>query len=111
MTALQKPPKHKGHEGTRRKSLHLQTFVYVVSACPRFVGVVFKDLFAVDSFMQGAVKMEAGICSCCKFRLRFDYFLGSFDGSVGGSGGWKGLKSVSANDEPLGILIVPKVAS
>jgi hypothetical protein len=44
MTALQKPPKHKGHEGTRRKSLHLQTFVYVVS-------FVFKDLFAVDSLM------------------------------------------------------------
>jgi predicted RNA binding protein YcfA (HicA-like mRNA interferase family) len=49
MTALQKPPKHKGHEGTRSKSLHLQIFVYVVYACPRFVGVVFKDLFAVDS--------------------------------------------------------------
>jgi hypothetical protein len=45
MTALQKPPKHTGHEGTRRKSLHLQTFVYVVS-------FVFKDLFAVDSSIQ-----------------------------------------------------------
>jgi hypothetical protein len=56
MTALQKPPKHNphktgagGHEGTRRKNFHIQTFVYEVS-------FVFKNLFAVESFMQGAVE-------------------------------------------------------
>jgi hypothetical protein len=45
LTLLQKPSKHKGHKGARRKSLHLLTFVYVVS-------FVFKDLFAVDSQLQ-----------------------------------------------------------
>ena len=78
MTALQKPPKHKGHEGTRRKSLHLQTFVYVVSACPRFVGVVFKDLFAVDSYMQ-----EAVFIPCQRRHVNEKTISHNFDNSVG----------------------------
>ena len=59
MTALQKPPKHKGHDprrmGGERDTKEKPSSSNLCVRCvrlPRFVGVVFKDLFAVDSFIE-----------------------------------------------------------
>jgi hypothetical protein len=52
MIPLKKPSKHKGHEGSPRKSLHYYFFVYIVS-------FVVKGLFAVDPNLIKIVTIES----------------------------------------------------